>query len=65
MALYEVAILEHPTEEQKKAGASEKLILSPKAIVAKDPTSAVVAAVMGEAKTGDPSRLEVLVRPFA
>ncbi len=64
--LYEVAILEKPTKKEVDEGkASERLVLGPVAVVANDPQSAAIAAVL-DAKdvTIDRSRMEVLVRPF-
>lgn len=65
MALFEVAVLEHPTKKEKEDGSQEKLVIGPKAVIAKDAQSAAIAAVMGEGKTLDYTRIEVLVRPFA
>ncbi len=66
MPLYEVAILERPTKKEREDGASEKLVFGPKAVVAADPQSAAIAAVLsGEAPKVENSRMEVLVRPFA
>ncbi len=66
MPLYEVAILERPTKKESEEGAVEKLVFGPKAVVARDPQSAAIAAVMGgEAPKVDMQRAEVLVRPFA
>lgn len=64
--LYEVAIIEIPTEEDAKKGATEKLILAPVPIVAKDPSGAAIqVALQNKDKiTCDFSRAEVLVRPF-
>ena len=47
-------------------GATEKLVFGPKAVVANDPQSAAIAAVLdgGEIKV-DRARMTVLVRPFA
>ena len=65
MALYEVAILEKPTKKEAEEGQIEKLVFGPKAVVARDPQSAAIAAVLEEAPKIDKSRMEVLVRPFA
>lgn len=65
--LYEVAILEKPTKKEvEESGAAEKLVFGPKAVVANDPQSAAIAAVLdgGEIKV-DRLRMTVLVRPFA
>jgi len=68
MPLFEVAILEKPTN---KAAADvnqlERLIFGPKAVIAVDTESAGIVAVL-EAKEQlvdvDKSRMKVLVRPF-
>ena len=66
MPLFEVAILERPTPKQEEDGAQEKLVFGPKAVVANDPQSAAISAVLdGEKPKVDRSRMEVLVRPFA
>jgi hypothetical protein len=67
MPLFEVAILERPTKKEvEETGAVEKLVFGPKAVVANDPQSAAISAVLdGEKVTVDRSRMEVLVRPFA
>lgn len=65
MPIFEVAVLEIPTKKEREDGASEKLVFGPKALVARDSQSAAVAAVAGNGALGDPSRLEVLVRPFS
>jgi len=65
MPLYEVAILEKPTQKEAENGKTERLVLKPTAVVANDEQSAGVIAVMDN--TGlelDHSRMEVLVRPF-
>jgi hypothetical protein len=68
MPLFEVAILEKPTnKEVEENGAEEKLVFGPQAVVAQDAQSAGIRAVMGqrdEIKV-DQSRMLVLVRPFA
>lgn len=65
MPLFEVAVIEHPTKKDREEGAQDKLVFGPKAIIAKDPQSAAIAAVMGEKIAMDPERIEVLIRPFA
>jgi hypothetical protein len=66
--LFEVAILETPTKEEKEDGKAENLLFGPKGIVANNERSAGVVAVM-EGKPGegniDQSRMVVFVRPFA
>jgi hypothetical protein len=65
MPLYEVAIIEKPTKKELEEGVVEKLVFGPKAIVARDPQSAGIGAVMGEGLKIDMNKSEVLVRPFA
>ncbi len=66
MALYEVAILEKPTKKESEEGKQERLVFGPKAVVANDPQSAAISAVLGDEKVEvDRARMEVLVRPFA
>lgn len=67
MPLYEVAILERPTKKDAEDGSPERLVFGPKAVVARDPQSAAISAVMdGDIpKDLDRQRMEVLVRPFA
>jgi len=67
MPLFEVAILEKPTQKEiEELGKAERLVFGPKAVVAKDQQSAAVTAVM-EAGTlaVDQARMEVLIRPFS
>lgn len=65
--LYEVALIEKPTHKELEEGGVERLILPPTPVIAKDDKSAGVQAVMQNKDkiTGDLSRVEVLVRPFA
>jgi hypothetical protein len=67
MPLFEVAILQKPTKKEAEDGGSEKLIMGPKSVVARDDQSAAISAVMdgGLPADFDRSRMEVLVRPFA
>ena len=60
--LYEVALVEQPS----KKDAMEKLIMSPKPVIARDEQSAGVIAVLDnkDSITCDMSRVQVLVRPF-
>ena len=65
MPLFEVAILEKPTKKEKEEGVGEKLVLSPVAVIANDPQSAAIAAVLDtEGLEVDRQRMQVLVRPF-
>lgn len=65
--LYEVALIQKPTENEIKEGKSEVLILPPTAVLAQDDHSAAVKAVSDNKDkiTADLSRVTVLVRPFA
>ena len=65
MPLFEVAIIEHPTKKDREDGGQEKLIMPPKAVIAKDQQSAAVAAAVGLGGSPDFSRTEIIVRPFA
>lgn len=67
--LYEVAILETPTKKEAEDGKGERLVFGPKCIVANDPQTAGIAAVLtgnnGEKIEVDFGRMKVLIRPFA
>lgn len=66
MPLFEVAILEKPTKNEAEDGKGERLVFGPKAVVARDPQSAGIAAVLDADKLEvNRDRMEVLVRPFA
>ena len=62
MPLFEIAILEKSTVE----GGEDLLVFGPKAVVAEDKPSAIVAAIVGQGplSIAQKSRIEVLVRPF-
>ena len=65
MPLFEVAILERPTKTESEEGKGERLVFGPKAVVANDPQSAAIVAVLdGEKPEMNRERMEVLVRPF-
>jgi hypothetical protein len=65
MALYEVAVLLKPTENEQKDGQEETLLLAPTAVVAKDDKTAAMLVAGREELKGQPqSRMKVLVRPF-
>jgi len=69
MPLYEVAILEQPTKNEREDGASERLIFGPAAVVAKDEQGAAISAVLDRQDSEhslevDRSRMTILVRPF-
>ena len=66
MPLFEVAILELPTKNEREDGKGERLVMAPKAVVAKDGQTAAVAASLELPKDAvDFSRAEIIVRPFA
>lgn len=66
MPLYEVAILEQPTKKDAEDGKGERLVFGPQAVVANDPQSAAIVAVLdGKVGEVDRQRMQVLVRPFA
>jgi hypothetical protein len=65
--LYEVAMIQEPTEKEKDDGMQEVLVMPPTPVIAKDEQTAGVSAVMmkkDEIKC-EISRIKVLVRPFA
>lgn len=63
--LYEVAIIEKPTPQGKKAGRAEKIVLPPTAVVANDENAASIkASRQADFKDVNEEMLEVLVRPF-
>lgn len=65
MPLYEVAVLERPTKKEAEEGAIERLIIAPKAVMARNEQAAVIAATRGpELDKVDYDRIEVKVRPF-
>lgn len=63
--LYEVAIIQNPTQKERDEGKTEKLIMPPKPICATKPqTAAILATKEIDLSTCNPDLLEVLVRPF-
>ena len=69
MPLFDVAVIQHPSNEEVEKGKAEILVVPPMSVVAKDAQTAALLAVMDGArekldKVEDKSRLEVLVRPF-
>ena len=68
MPLFEVAILEMPTDKEKETGKVERLVVEPTAVVAKDAESAKVQVLLDQSinlSSASAERLKVLVRPFA
>ena len=71
MPLYEIAVLEHPTDKAAKDGELEKLIYGPSTVIAKDDKAAAMQVMLGDElrtamaeNNADSSRVEVVVRPF-
>ena len=64
MSLFEVAVIEAPTPNEEDAGQPEKLVFGPKAVIANDKSSAIMAALAGVSVTWETSRSTVIVRPF-
>jgi hypothetical protein len=69
MPLFEVAILEHPTDKAvEESNAGESLVFGPVAIIAKNQQDAATRAAMDYAddlREVDRNSMQVLVRPFA
>ena len=66
MPLFEVAILEVPTDKERKAGKEERLIFGPSPVIAKDDRAAAMRVAF-EQKDIEVKfdQMRVLVRPFA
>jgi len=68
MPLFEVVIIEKPTQKAAEEGAVEKLILGPLSVIAPDATTAginvVADTLLDKAVKIDRKRMDVLVRPF-
>lgn len=65
MPAFEVLILQKPTKQESDEGQYEKIVLGPKIVTGKDAQAAAFAVFVAEKPQVDPSRMEVLVRPFA
>ena len=64
--LYEVALIEKPSENETKEGKQEKLLLPPTPVIASsDKAAGVIAVRNAKDLPADLSRVEVLVRPFS
>lgn len=63
--VYEVVMVLNPTKKDGDAGGAAKILLGPKAVVAKDEKSAQMIAARDLKEDVDWSRVEVLVRPFS
>lgn len=64
MPLFEVAIIEIPTKTEVEAGKSERLVVAPTAVCAKDAQTAAIRVSMDTKMEIDLDRMQVLVRPF-
>lgn len=66
MKIFQVAVLLHPTEEERKSGKTTELALDVRSVLAMDEKGAVMeAARLLDAETmKKKDRLEVAVRPF-
>jgi hypothetical protein len=64
IGIFEVALVELPTQEALGKGAVARLILAPKAYLAVSRSAAVLLAAKDVTETYDPQRLETLVRRF-
>ena len=64
MPLFEIVILEKPTENDAKEGGQERLVFGPKYYVAKTEQASVLMAMRDETPKFDINRAEVIVRPF-
>lgn len=63
--IFEVAIIEQPSTNEKEAGAVDRILLPPTAVSALSESSAIVAASrLLKGDVPDASRLLVVVRPF-
>ena len=67
MPVFEVVIVQKPTQKELADGGIEKLLYGPKAVMAKDAQAAAIGAVMGGdmPKDADLTRIDVLIRPFS
>lgn len=65
MPLFEVAIIEEPTQKEIEEGGVEKLVMKPTAVLAQDEQTAAINAVMDSNELQvDRNKMKVLVRPF-
>lgn len=65
MPLFEVAIIEEPTQKEIEDGGVEKLVMTPTAVLAQDEQTAAINAVMdSDDLKVDRNKMKVLVRPF-
>lgn len=66
MAIFEYAVILHPTKKDKEDGAQSKIILPPTHCLANDQNAAVVLAsrAIPDEHIDKLDRIEVAVRPF-
>lgn len=66
MKLFEFAVLEHPTSEEKKAGVSSKILVDVQRVLAPDEKAAAMLAgrQIPENALSRIDRLEIAIRPF-
>jgi hypothetical protein len=63
--LYQVAIIDKPTQAELEKGAQETILVEPQWIIAtNEQTAALRVAVENNEKVGDNPRASVLVRSF-
>lgn len=67
MPVFEYIIVENPTQKEAEEGSKEEIVVQTKLVVAADEQEVRTVALLKNAEAlsdYDPSRLEVLVRPF-
>ncbi len=65
--VYEIVVVEEPTEEEAKKGISPKLLLGPVAAIGNSPEQAMVSLIKKNSDTlpEDMGKVRVFIRPFA
>jgi hypothetical protein len=66
--LFQVAVVERPTEKEEEDGAVEKILVEPTTIVAKSQNAVAMKIVQehsSKLRDADPDRVDILIRPFA
>ena len=61
---FEVLIIKRATEEEKRAGKDDAIVLAPKVFLAETQEAAKISAARELSPTIDSANLEVLSRPF-
>lgn len=66
MKLWQFAVLWHPSDEQRKNGDKDKVVVGVTDVLAKDQTQAVMLAgrAIPEQYLAEVDQLEIAVRPF-